>query len=187
MAAQRRDLNRENTIRMIEDAFRQIYEKEGLDGVSVSRICELCGIARSTFYLYFDDKRSLLEHVESYLEAQCRTLSDNYARITDPHRFEEMAPAVIRHIRENLKWYAALLGPNGDPQFAFKWRQQLQIAFKGQIDSSAFSAQEVHLRSEVFAAALMGLFYHIVLEDPDLSEKDLSGYMTGILDYFLTR
>ena len=52
----RRTLNRQRTIQDIESAFLEIYQRDGIDGVSIAGICQVCGIARSTFYLYFEDK-----------------------------------------------------------------------------------------------------------------------------------
>ena len=60
-------LNRQRTIQDIESAFLTLYQRDGIDGVSISGICQACGIARSTFYLYFEDKFAVLQGVEDRL------------------------------------------------------------------------------------------------------------------------
>lgn len=53
----------------ILDAARRVFGEKGYHAASVSDIIKRAGIARGTFYLYFDSKRAIFEELlEGYLE-----------------------------------------------------------------------------------------------------------------------
>lgn len=66
----RKELNRQRTIEDIESASLSLYEKRGIDGVSISALCKKSGVARSTFYIYFEDKYAVLQKAEDRLLSQ---------------------------------------------------------------------------------------------------------------------
>ena len=58
----------------IIDAARQLFEEKGLARTSVKDISERCGMARSLFYHYFDDKQAVTsavidDFVNDYIES----------------------------------------------------------------------------------------------------------------------
>ena len=57
----RRDLNRKEKIRALTDAALRLFLERGLDVVTIDDITQACGVAKGTFYRYFDDKESLVE------------------------------------------------------------------------------------------------------------------------------
>lgn len=102
--ASRGALNRQRTIQDIEAAFLELYRRGGIDGVSISGVCQGCGISRSTFYLYFEDKYAVLQEVEDRLLAAlweiCRDLPDV---LEHRQSGSDNAMRTIRHIRANLE------------------------------------------------------------------------------------
>lgn len=66
----RKELNRQRTIEDIESASLSLYEKRGIDGVSISALCKKSEVARSTFYIYFEDKYAVLQKAEDRLLSQ---------------------------------------------------------------------------------------------------------------------
>jgi AcrR family transcriptional regulator len=66
------------------DAARDAFARHGYDGVSVGEICDAAGIAKGTFYRYFDSKdaifvaaaRSTVDAVGEQLDKRGRTLSE---------------------------------------------------------------------------------------------------------------
>jgi len=48
---------------MIEDAAIDEFATWGYDNASINRIVEACGIAKGSFYQYFDDKKDLYRHL----------------------------------------------------------------------------------------------------------------------------
>ena len=57
----RRDQNRKEKVRGLEEAALRLFLERGLDGVTIDDITQACGVAKGTFYRYFDDKDALVE------------------------------------------------------------------------------------------------------------------------------
>lgn len=59
----RRDVNRKERVKALADAGLLLFLERGLDGVTIDDITQACGVAKGTFYRYFDDKAALLDHL----------------------------------------------------------------------------------------------------------------------------
>ena len=70
--------------RQIVDAARQLYEEQGLSATTVKDISERCGVARSLFYHYFEDKEAVADAVlDNVIDEILTTLKQwNQARET---------------------------------------------------------------------------------------------------------
>lgn len=51
------------TKRALAAALKELTQEQGFERVSVSDICEACGVSRKTFYYYFQDKYELAEWI----------------------------------------------------------------------------------------------------------------------------
>ena len=56
-----RDLNRKERVKSLSDAALQLFLSRGLDVVTIDDITQMTGVAKGTFYRYFDDKEALVE------------------------------------------------------------------------------------------------------------------------------
>ena len=61
---------RKNSIEKIEKTFLQLIQKKNIDEISVSNICELSGLNRSTFYSNYIDIYDLAEKVKNQMEVE---------------------------------------------------------------------------------------------------------------------
>lgn len=57
----RREAQRRETARELEDAALRLFLERGLDGVTIDDITQAAGVAKGTFYRYFDDKAALVD------------------------------------------------------------------------------------------------------------------------------
>lgn len=180
----RKELNRQRTIDDIEQAFLALYEKGGIDSVSISGICKTGQISRSTFYLYFEDKYAVLQQVEDRLLKQlwdiCGNLPD-LPDLIDNHKGTENAKLTLRHIRVNIKWYRSLLGNKGDPMFVYHWKRDIARSLQKKLARRNISEQDATIRGVIFASALIGLYSYVVLENLDMPDDRLTGYLDSLL------
>ena len=65
-----RDLNRKEKVRALADAALRLFLERGLDVVTIDDITQACGVAKGTFYRYFDDKESLVEALIAPVRAE---------------------------------------------------------------------------------------------------------------------
>ena len=177
----RREINRQRTKQDIENAFLSEYAEGGIEDVNISRICKACGISRSAFYLYYEDKYAILQGAEERLLAAlweiCRVLPDR----AEPDSVTENALRTLAHIRENLGWYAALLGVHGDPMFVYRWKKDIVKSLERKLAARNYSREEAELRGVLFSSALIGLYTHIVQECPELPDALAAKYMDRLL------
>ena len=185
MGVSRRDLNRQRTIEDIERAFLDRYKQAGIDGVSISDICQTCGVSRSTFYLYFEDKYAVLQQAEDRLLARLWELCGQLPDVLGPDEVSDNAASTIDHIRENMAWYQALLGTHGDPMFVYRWKRDIADSLRKKLSPRNLSEQDATIRGVVFASALIGLYTHVIFECPDISDAQLGRYMESVLEKFL--
>lgn len=183
----RKELNRLNTIADIEAGFLRLYEKVGIDGVNVASICQESHVSRSTFYLYFSDKYAVLQQAEERLLAQlweyCGNLPDVFMR----GEGSENARKTVRHIRENIDWYRALLGQKGDPMFVYRWKRDIDRSLRTKLRQRNVSEEDAIIQGVIFASSLIGLYTYTIFEEPDISEGRLINYMDQLLDRILIR
>ena len=66
----RRDLNRKEKVKALTDAALRLFLERGLDVVTIDDITQSCGVAKGTFYRYFDDKESLVEALIAPVRAE---------------------------------------------------------------------------------------------------------------------
>ena len=62
----------------IVNSFWDLYKQQPLEKITVKKIAEMCGIHRGTFYIHFDDVRSVLEEIESNLLSELNKIEHLY-------------------------------------------------------------------------------------------------------------
>lgn len=181
MSESRRTLNRQRTVQDIEQVFLPLYRQWGIDKVSISEICKKCGISRSTFYLYFDDKYAILQGVENRLLDQLKEICFNLPDLLDSRSGSETALRTIAHLRANLDWYQVLLSNHGDPMFVYRWKRDIEHSLRRKLLQRNRAEQDAVIQGVLFASALIGLYTHVVMELPDISDRELCRYMDDLL------
>ena len=181
MAANRRELNRQRTVADIEQAFLRLYQQNGIDGVSIAAICAQSGVARSTFYLYFEDKYAVLQGVEDRLLSALWDICGNLPDILDHRGGSENALRTIAHIRANIDWYRALLGKHGDAMFVYRWKRDIDRSLRRKLEQRNAARQDAIVQGVIFASALIGLYTYVIFEYPDIPDRDLCRYMDRLL------
>ena len=107
---------RENFI----DAFWDIMRKEGMAGVTVSKIVKKAGYNRSTFYAYFTDVYDLVDQAEQVI---LDTMKKEIYDISAYDFFLNSESVTDRIVKTLLKYddkFFLFFGNGGDPQFAKK-------------------------------------------------------------------
>jgi len=186
MAATRKEHNRRQTVRDIESAFLSEYRRHGIDGVSIATICGVCGISRSTFYLYYDSKYAVLQDVEARLISELDVICCNFPLMLGTLDTVQVAEKIVRNLRENIDWYRAILGDKGDPSFVFHWKKTIMESLHQKLLRNGLPECEASVREVLFSSAMIGLYTYIVHERPDISNEELSRHMDDLLGHLLS-
>ncbi len=185
MALSRHDINRERTIRSIEDAFLIEYAAKGIEGISITGLCKSSGVSRSTFYLYFDDKYAVLESIEKRLLDGFLEVNQDMPYVTDPIAPNAHPQQVLQFLFENEKWFKALLGPHGDPGFHYRWKKVIIKTLYDRLADKKVDKKNAEIQGAIFSSGLIGLFTYILFEKPNVSNELLGRYMTKLLAFSL--
>jgi len=88
---------RKSSIEKIEKTFLQLIQKKNIEEISVSSICEMSGLNRSTFYSNYIDIYDLAEKVKQQMEVEFAEfqLSNNSKQNADGYL------TMFKHIKEN--------------------------------------------------------------------------------------
>lgn len=91
---------RRESVEKIEKAFVQLLQERELKEISVSDICKITNLNRSTFYANFLDIYDLADKLREKLE---RDFSANFENVSE--REKNGALKMFKHIKENQLFY----------------------------------------------------------------------------------
>ncbi len=174
----RSEFNRARTIEDICRTFMKLYDDNGIDKVSIQKLCEECGISRTIFYKYFDDKYDVLESIEHTLLQNLAELNQKLPQ-TQLETYTPGTPFPVfyetaKYILENQHYFKPLLGPHGDPQFIFRWKKQIRKDVYSKFEHDKIRTGDLNLVCELFAAAIIGLYTYCFFEDTSLTAQEIS-------------
>lgn len=92
---------RKESVEKIEKVFMELLQKKELNEITVSDICKLTGLNRSTFYANFADIYDLSLKLKEKLEADFFS----QFRFGDPENENNGALRMFKHIKENQIFY----------------------------------------------------------------------------------
>ena len=189
MTINRREFNKQETVRHIRTVFMDLYARGGINSITVNSLCKECGIAKSTFYLYFEDKYQVLEAVEDEL---LKGLWDINLELDqcDMELVKNGKPLpnaydTVRFLQENADDFRALLGKYGDPRFVYKWKKDIERSFLGRFWVEKGDARGTGIACTLFASGLIGLYTHFLFDMPDVTEQEFSIILGNLLKYSL--
>lgn len=189
MPLNRREFNKQETVRHIRTVFMELYAKGGINGITVNSLCKECGIAKSTFYLYFEDKYQVLESVENELLDSlrdiCHDLNDCDMNEVLTGRPLLKASATVQYIKENADTLRALLGKYGDPRFSYKWKKDIMDSFMGRFRAEKGDTPGAGIACTIFSSSLIGLYTHLLFDMPNVTEQEFSIILGNLLKYSL--
>jgi len=88
---------RKESIQKIEKIFIQLIQKKNIEEISVSNICDIAGLNRSTFYANYIDIYDLAEKVKSQMEDDFAQIQLSNNAKQDPDGYLNM----FRYIKDN--------------------------------------------------------------------------------------
>ena len=186
MAASRNDINRDQTIAAIEQAFLAEYREKGIDQISITNLCKAGSFSRSTFYFYFEDKYAVLQSVEDRLLADLWEHNEFLPDRAEDGRATASAQYVLDFLSEHQEWFRALLGPHGDPGFIYRWKSDIIRSLQTKQRSRNIAPEKAELLCSIFASGMIGFFTTILFQEKPASAEFAGRCMNRLLEYCLT-
>lgn len=189
MTVNRREFNKQETVRHIRSVFMDLYAKGGINSITINILCKECGIARSTFYLYYDDKYQVLESVEDEILADlreiCHDLRDCDMNEVLSGKPLEKAQSMVGYLKDNAQTFRALLGKYGDPRFSYKWTKDIVESFMGRFRAEKGDTPSAGIACTIFSSSLIGLYTHFLFDAPQVTDHEFSIIIGNLLKYSL--
>jgi AcrR family transcriptional regulator len=121
------------TKQLIREAFTELMEEKGFEGLTVRDLTEKAKINRGTFYLHYQDKYDLLEKCEDEILAEIEKITQEI-NTNDVLNFNQSTPLpfiikLFELFYENSSFMKVILGPKGDASFQGKLRDIIKKTF----------------------------------------------------------
>jgi len=108
----------------LQKAMIELTVEQGFSTLTIGDICERAMVNRATFYRHYQDKYDLLERFMrgvyelTYLGEQAP--SQRRSAAADTEQSLEGLVKLLEHVREFAAFYRVMLGPKGEPSFAYR-------------------------------------------------------------------
>lgn len=87
----------------------------------------------------------------------------------------------IGYIRTHEHYFRPLLNIHGDPQFIFRRKKQIRSDVRQKFIHDKVTSYNIDVVTELFAAAIVGLYTYWFFENPTLSCEELSEIVGNLL------
>ncbi len=131
-------MSKKENIQRLKECFINELLIKSIDKIKIAEICEHAGgIARSTFYLYFESIYDLMQEIEDEILLELNNVRKEYEK-DPPATYEnlyELNLILYKCVLNHRDAFRALLGPHGDISFHYKFRTQIEKNFASRIKS----------------------------------------------------
>lgn len=106
--------------KLLRDALMQLAAEKHFFSLTIQDVTRQAGLNRTTFYLHYEGLHELLEDCARTLFAQMRTeiyANEMVSFSKEPTALVPFVQSVFQHLAQYEKFYRAMLGRQGDPQF----------------------------------------------------------------------
>ena len=86
----KKNRKRNYSIKLLMDAYIALLENNAPESISVTDVCRLADVNRSTFYSNFKDIYDLAEYIWDDLANQFRQVIGNYKKLTEQQFYDEL-------------------------------------------------------------------------------------------------
>ena len=104
------------TKKMIKDAMLELLEKQPLEKITVTDICENADVNRSTFYAYYEDTTQLLTEIENDVLCQLPASPDANVK-EDQEQFLAALEGFFDYVVENERLFRILIVQRDNSSF----------------------------------------------------------------------
>lgn len=162
------------------ESFWSFYSRNKIEQITVKEIAEKAGYNRGTFYEYFVDVYDVLEQIEHALIPG----ADELPPIENPAGDQGIIrlDMFIKLYEKNHKYYAVLLGENGDPAFASKLKKAVKPIIRDSFRLLDVSPIETDYVLEYMLSAMIGILGYWFKENKSLPAERLISLIYDLMD-----
>ena len=128
------------TKRLIRESFLELLEKEPIGKITVTQICDLADVNRSTFYAYYDSTYDLLREIEDGVLEKIPAPTKEFT-FENRKEFAGELTAFFEYIKKHSATFAVLISNTDESDFNYRLLEALfdKMIIKDIIDKSFYS------------------------------------------------
>ena len=171
----------------IQKAVVAAMANKDVDQITVTEICQACGIARSTFYRYYESADDVVKKTGDELLQAIRRASSldrhDPTRRDNPTTISQSDLARAQILKEYGPFVVAATGYHGDPSFASKatnlMREQLR-----EVNEDIFRQPYGDFAVEFFLAGSFRIIDYWLRSHPEMSAEEYFGLQLQMHEKF---
>ncbi len=153
------------TKRRMADAFKKLMEKKQFSAISISDICDECGMHRKSFYYHFKDKYDLVSWL--YDDEINQRIFDKGAEKTGIKLY-----TLIEYMYDNKEFYAKLLDIEGQNSFREYFRSRIHSSIATEIRNILKDEYTEEYRTAFITEAVAAVFIQWVKSKEPLQPEN---------------
>jgi len=139
------------TKKRMADAFKKLMTRKQFSAISISDICDECGMHRKSFYYHFKDKYELVSWI--YDDEVRHRVYDKGADKTAVKMY-----ILIEYMYDNKEFYARLLEVEGQNSFREYFRGKIHSAVTAEIQTAFKGEGTDEYRTDFITEAVTAIF-----------------------------
>lgn len=154
---------------MIKSALLELLEKKPLEKITVTDVCTLADVNRSTFYAYYVDVGMLLTEIEDDVLSQLPALSGEELSSGD---FIDLVEDFFGYVRNNERLFRTLLVIRDSGSFNRRLVDAVMEKYRGPLDKN----NEIRDRYEYIYCVngVVGILKEWIMTDFPISSRSLA-------------
>ena len=159
------------TKRIIKEALLELLESFPLEKITVTQICELAEVNRSTYYVYYEDVSQLMAEIENDV-LDMLPVSTNGSMDYSDEEFLDAMEQFLDYVKENERLFRILILQRDNNSFNLKLIERVMERYAMTLKTS----KEIPTRfSYVFCTSgVIGLMREWISSDSQISSREFA-------------
>lgn len=179
----------EATRQDLERALVTLMKDEPVRRIRVSRLVELAGVSRASFYRHYDSVTAMLEEiVTEYMDA-LRDMNVNFVASKFETDLEKPDPLIVEAMayhRAHAELFLALTGPNGSERFREEIGQSVRKHYVGKLTFNYIQLSYSDFYGAFCGSGYIAAMRHWLENRQDVTDEQMAVIVSKILyGYFL--
>ncbi|GMA29155.1 TetR/AcrR family transcriptional regulator [Arenivirga flava] len=170
------------TRRALQQALLGLVRERELEAVTIADVVERAEVTRSSFYLHYSDKETLLaDALDALAEEEGAELPELLELIAEP---PQALIAYLRHFDANAEVYRRVLGPHGSAVASDRLHasiEALAASALAQTGTDAFTDVPLDVAAAGLAGSVVGVLRAWIAREPRPSVEEGAGWIWQVL------
>lgn len=184
------------TKQLIQKSLIQILEKKSFESITIGDITKHAQINRGTFYLHFQDKFDLLEHIEQQLFTDLgKHIDELQSSYSSTHTFEKrqehLATSLFSFIEMHSPILKIFLSDHGRAGFHIRLRDAFSEKVRLNLEKNESINVNLNVPMEYFlsfiTSAFLGLIEQWVQNGLDKTPQEMTNLYIDIISFIQKR